>query len=224
MKDIRVTGNPSASPCATYANQNEGGRPRWKQIERVIGWIAKDGSTALMHEHAYVKNYSCFGDQSGECSYGCGPKHGSIVFDIGRTKDGRAEGKVLGPDHIYLLECVRDGGPYKYWDGRRERCGNLCDAIAKRDKAEQDMMAADAWIAGCTVNDHAAEPELPAVSPSNGLLGGGGPLPIPECESCHRTRCVCPHCGIEFCPFCEHGSCGCCEAWTCPKCGHHPKR
>lgn len=150
MKHLRVYGDPAAKPTASHPCQNEGGRPRWKQIEAAINWIAQDGSTALMHEKAYVKNYASFGDQSGECSYGCGPRHGSIVFSIERTNGGQCAGVVLNADHIYLLECVRDAGYYKT-DERYHRQGNLCDAIEERNKAERDIAATDAWLADVTV-------------------------------------------------------------------------
>jgi hypothetical protein len=82
-----------------------------------------------------------------------GPKHGTVVFSIMRT-DRR--GGELGPDHVYLLECVRDFGSLETTDGNgRKRTDNLCDLIRLRDTAEHEMLTIDAAIADGRVEAHA---------------------------------------------------------------------
>lgn len=57
---------------------------REKAIEDAIKAIQIDNNEALKTEYIGVKNYAHFGDQRYDCSYGCGPTHGHIVFSIGR--------------------------------------------------------------------------------------------------------------------------------------------
>lgn len=83
---------------------------REKAVSDAIASIQKDGALAMSMVYIGVKNYASFGDQREDHEYRMGPRHGSIVFKIGRT-DAARDGKFeLGEDHIYLLECVRDGG------------------------------------------------------------------------------------------------------------------
>ncbi len=154
MKHLCVHGNPAANP---RVNQTESGRPRWKQIEAVINWIAQNGATAIMYEEVYVEHDATFGDRSGECPNGRFPHRANIVFGIGRTDEGLSEGVVLNADHIYLLECVRAAGLYK----TTNRCyphGNLCDAIAELDEAQHGMLVADAWLVNVIIEAHGKEP------------------------------------------------------------------
>lgn len=93
-QDITVKGNPVG---------------RGSLIAEAIAAIETNGKEALSKEYFGIKNYEQFGDQREDHRYGYGPKHGCIVFRIGRTNP-RQEPPELGPDHIYLLECVRDFG------------------------------------------------------------------------------------------------------------------
>lgn len=155
MQHLAIVGDPSAAPSAQHACQNEGGRPRHKLIEVAIQRISQDGTAAFRGKFLYIKNYASFGDQSEESPYGCCPRHGHIVFRIGRTTEGLAKGIILGPDHVYLLEAVRDAGSYKYRASGREFYDNLSKAIAERDTSEHDMLTADAWLGDQKVESHA---------------------------------------------------------------------
>lgn len=81
---------------------------RKEAIEDAIKKIIEDGANALKSGYIGVKQYSGFGDQRTDCEYGMGPRHGSIVFSIGRHRNDMS---VLGKDEIYLLECERDFKP-----------------------------------------------------------------------------------------------------------------
>lgn len=102
-------------------------------IAAAIEQIQRSPETALAREYLGIKNYAGFGDQREDHEYGSGPRHGSIVFFIGRSDHPRSD--ALGEDQIYLLECVRDFGSVETpWDrsdyGAREpRRLNLCEAI-----------------------------------------------------------------------------------------------
>ncbi len=169
MKLLNVDGDASGKSPASHGNQGAWGRPRWKQIEAAIVLIASDGAKALMDIRYCVKNYASFGDQVEDHRYGTGPRHGSIVFSIERTREGKDHGGALGDDHIYLLECVRDSGPYKFWAQHGERTGNLCDAIRARDKAEQEMLSADAWLNDAQVESHT---DMAVVAPRGAKASG----------------------------------------------------
>lgn len=99
MEDINVGGLPIAA--------------RLYLIEEAIAKIQASGSEALKQEYLGIKNYAGFGDQREDHEYGYGPSHGSIVFRIERTNRNRGiASAVLGDNHIYLLECVRDFNIY----------------------------------------------------------------------------------------------------------------
>lgn len=75
-------------------------------IEEAIALIQKDSAVALKGRYLGIKNYAGFGDQREDHEYGFGPKHGSIVFSIGRNDFGGA----LDADAVYYLEAYRDFG------------------------------------------------------------------------------------------------------------------
>ena len=86
------------------------GNPKGREavIEEAIKSIQKDGATAFKWIYLGVKNYASFGDQRFDCEYGMCPRHGSIVFSIGRKN--RHGNDVLGSDEIFALEALRDFG------------------------------------------------------------------------------------------------------------------
>lgn len=87
------------------------GQPeRLKVIEEAVAAIQHDGTTALTGGYLGVKNYASFPDQRCDCEYGMGPRHGSIVFEVGRRRGEKAQVAKLGSDEIYLLEATRDAG------------------------------------------------------------------------------------------------------------------
>ena len=127
MVDLVVEGSPAGSV-------------REKAIDDAIAWIQKDGVGALGVEYIGVKNYAGFGDQREDHGYCYGPKHGTIVFEIGRVKRRTGQpGPELGSDHVYLLEAVRDFGtvegpeePRRYGlAGTYRPSLNLCDVLER---------------------------------------------------------------------------------------------
>lgn len=86
------------------------GTPRAELIEFALAAIQHDPGGALRNGYFGIKNYASFGDQREDHAYGEGPKHGVIVFSIGRTPALRDSVKELDADAIYYLEAYRDFG------------------------------------------------------------------------------------------------------------------
>jgi hypothetical protein len=109
---------------------------RAKAVEDAIGEIQKNGETALMGEYIGIKNYAAFGDQREDHNYNMGPRHGTIVFRIERTRSAREEqGVTLNGDEVYFLECVRDFDDIKEPRSglqQQDRWLNLCDILKER--------------------------------------------------------------------------------------------
>lgn len=91
-----------------YSNSRKQG------IEDVIAWLIADENTVtsveLQKRTMSVKNYACFGDQRCDSEYGMGPRHGTIVFEIGLRPEAR--GRALTDDErnaciYYLRNIVR---------------------------------------------------------------------------------------------------------------------
>lgn len=124
------------------------GHPRNGLIEEAIAAIQKDPVAALRREYFGIKNYAGFGDQREDHSYGFGPKHGSIVFRIGRSNPG--DGKPLDNDAIYYLEAYRDFGTMGWVEDRRDVRLDLGRVIRKHDhcakELEQFAAALDATV------------------------------------------------------------------------------
>lgn len=120
------------------------GRARPELIEEAIRLIQQSSVDAMSRRYLGIKNYASFGDQREDHDYGYGPKHGSIVFSIGRTDAWRV--KPLTADAIYLLEAYRDFEPVLV-DGREDRNRKetlyLCGAIRLFDRlsAERNRLA-----------------------------------------------------------------------------------
>lgn len=137
------------------------GDPRPRLIEEAIQKISEDGSAAMIDGYLGIKNYAHFGDQRADCKYGYGPKHGNIVFRIGRVRHRDVE---LGADHVYLLECVRDFGvlvtPPAHFDGQRGYARhddlrlNLLDVIRRRNRLRKVMAPLDQAISDARVEAH----------------------------------------------------------------------
>ena len=129
-------------------------------IEDAISCIQQDPQGAFLQGYLGVKNYSSFGDQRCDCDYGYGPKHGHIRFSVGRTVEARNDDVVLGPDEIYLLECVRDFGFISYKESMksREKTVNLCEAldlIAERQRVITMIKTAiDERLGEITIETH----------------------------------------------------------------------
>lgn len=90
---------------------------RKRLIGEAIGLIQKDPSIVLRKERLGYKNYEAFGDQRCDCEYGYGPRHGYIVFSIGRSTDYNE--KENHEEKIYFLKCFRDA-PGLGKDGDKE--------------------------------------------------------------------------------------------------------
>lgn len=75
-------------------------------VGEAIGQILRDPKTALKCEYLGYKQYEAFGDQRCDCSYGMGPRHGGIVFSVGRSSN--YDENADHSDTIYFLKCFRD--------------------------------------------------------------------------------------------------------------------
>jgi hypothetical protein len=160
MKDLNIKGVASSSL-------------REKVITDAIKQIQEDGSTALLKKYIGVKNYAEFGDQRYDDLYGYSPRHGDIVFSVGRTDSARKtilnenntteENKsdiILGSDHIYLLEAARD---WKNWEEiHTSRYTNtktivkisLCDAITEYERLKSRISQVELMLTSATVDSH----------------------------------------------------------------------
>lgn len=103
---------------------------RRKLIERAITKIQEYPETAFSEKYIGFKNYAGFGDQEVVCEYGYGPRHGSVVYRIGRRNWNRNK-STLGENEIYLLECVRDFGYVEDMDGEKINFCKLLDRLEK---------------------------------------------------------------------------------------------
>jgi hypothetical protein len=142
MKSLTVEGLPN----------NPG---RLALIEEAIKRIQLDGTIALKHEYLGFKNYAHFGDQRTDCSYGMGPRHGSIVFSINRHH----QCEELGAEHIYLLECVRDFCVFRHPtlqdDFNQPKQFNLCSVLRLITQLQADIAPFLEAIANRAVTEEA---------------------------------------------------------------------
>jgi len=124
-------------------------------VGEAIALIQKDPKTALKDGYLGYKNYSGFGDQRCDCSYGMGPRHGYIVFDIGRNRDVELDDPESA---IYFLKCFRDsvGRPYKDRnDYSRE--ANIQDTFIKMRQLEKESGDLQEWLDALTVDENSDE-------------------------------------------------------------------
>jgi hypothetical protein len=107
------------------------GVPRPELIEKAIALIQKNPDDALRSGYLGIKNYAHFGDQRCDCPYGMGPKHGDIVFSIGRTRNClRHDALAVSDDEIYYLQCYRDFGSIsEKTNNIYDRVLTLCDVL-----------------------------------------------------------------------------------------------
>lgn len=141
---------------------------RLNLIAEAIGRIQSNPQGAFKANYLGIKNYAGFGDQRSDCGYGMGPRHGSIVFEIGRPN--RGEGPLPGADAVYALECLRDFGfvevdteePTSYGQNGK-RHFNLFHAIKYYDKRKRQAEAVETVLVEAEVDTH--EPALATEKP-----------------------------------------------------------
>lgn len=138
------------------------GTARPALIEEAIRRIQADPATAMSYEYLGIKNYAGFGDQREDHNYGMGPKHGTIVFEIGRTDAARKQ--LLGSDAVYLLEAYRDFGtvnvinPNSGAPSYERVIGlSLCGAIRRLDELTANLKELTNAISERSVESHVAE-------------------------------------------------------------------
>lgn len=68
-----------------------------RSVDQII-----EGGGSLFREYMGTKNYDRFSGQFISCSYGCGPRHGSVVFQVGLMPAIRNNGVTLDDSQI---EC-----------------------------------------------------------------------------------------------------------------------
>lgn len=128
------------------------GHPRNSLIEEAIAAIQKDPLAALREHYFGIKNYAAFGDQREDHQYGYGPKHGSIVFRIGRADPGN--GKPLDNDAIYYLEAYRDFGTMGWVEDRRDVRLDLGRVIRKHDHCAKELKQFAAALDATVLLEH----------------------------------------------------------------------
>lgn len=138
---------------------------RERALSDAIAAIQRDAASALLHRYIGVKRYAGFDEQREDHEYGMCPRHGDIVFRIDRL-DIRRDGTPpmpLGPDEIYLLECVRDAGEFEVEN--RDRISrdrmikvNLCEAIQRGDRLSAALAAIHDQVKTRTVESHLPVP------------------------------------------------------------------
>lgn len=105
-------------------------------IEDAIAAIQADPVTALTLEFMGVKDYAGFVDQRCDCKYGYGPRHGCIVFRVGRAYPG--DKSSLGEDDIAFLLRARGFPGVEIDDDRPGRRGTrLIGISAAMERAER---------------------------------------------------------------------------------------
>jgi hypothetical protein len=94
----------------------------------------------LKTEYLGIKNYAAFGDQREDHTYGMGPRHGTIVFSIGRD-----HGHLIEPGDVDELIRVRDFGGQEipetvldlmYRDRRKGTLWNYQSAVIAQKRLE----------------------------------------------------------------------------------------
>ena len=116
VEEVRVDGIPNS-------------KERLNIIERAITEIQSSPETALSEKFFGVKSYAGFGDQECDLNYGYGPRHGSIVFCIGRAD---LKNKITNFG-IYALEVLREFGTKSFIDidstSSKQRTLNIIQAF-----------------------------------------------------------------------------------------------
>jgi hypothetical protein len=91
-----------------------GGEDRESVVQDAIKWFAKPPSNVislydLRTMYFGTKNYDRWRGQRCDCSYGCGPRHGSVCFEVGLLPDARKR-ELLPAEReaclYYLLNIV----------------------------------------------------------------------------------------------------------------------
>lgn len=102
-------------------------KSRRELIEEAISGLQKDPETWAKTEYYGLKNYAQWSDQRSDHSYGCGPRHGSICFRIGRGYKYVPENAEL---YIQTLLYFRD------FKGPEDM--TLPKAVSAYDKSKKD--------------------------------------------------------------------------------------
>lgn len=93
------------NPNAGFDGRGDGPRARAHLVEDARGDLAA-GGIRLWRQYFGIKNFEGFGDQRCDCEYGMGPRHGSIVFSVGLSREVRSRQELLAveiDDALYLL-------------------------------------------------------------------------------------------------------------------------
>jgi hypothetical protein len=107
-------------------------------IERAIKMIMENPTGAFSVNYIGTKDYAHWTDQEVFCEYGMGPKHGTVVFRIGRKSPNTQD--TLGEAEIYHLLCCRD---FKGCD-----FGNLDQLIKKHSLLKEELEKAEKILSG----------------------------------------------------------------------------
>lgn len=83
-------------------------RGREDLLEEALRLLQEHPTDWLKDQYMGIKRYAGFGDQRSDHPYGYGPKHGSIIFEIGR---GHKYDPAKIEDYIQFLLFFRDFRP-----------------------------------------------------------------------------------------------------------------
>ena len=102
----------SLAETVMYAGDySRAGQDRDGARQDAIKWFAgRQTTTDLQHEYIGTKSYDRWYGQRCDCGYGMGPRHGSIIFEIGLRHDVRK--RELTPEEreaavYYLINLER---------------------------------------------------------------------------------------------------------------------
>jgi len=127
-------------------------------IEEAIEGIQNMPKEFMKVQYFGIKNYASFGDQREDHLYYYGPRHGSIVFKIGRADHNASY--LLGEDEIYYLLVARDNpkgfGVKKNKDGR-EYPRDLNDFLSFIAETKKNANEISAIIEAQKTKEHEGE-------------------------------------------------------------------
>ena len=170
MQNVFVSGCPDRGRQSDHGGN--GARERYRVIEEAIAGIQADPCLTMMGAFLATKIYAGFGDQRCDSQYGMTPRHGSIVFRVGRTEHARTNKVKLGSDEIYFLESARDFGSCFNEDKDKAPPLNLSAAIIALRRAEGRTAWLGVRLQGVDVDSHQNKDTGPR--PPDGLRDSEG--------------------------------------------------
>lgn len=105
-------------------------------LEEALKSLQENPADWAKNQYYGYKNYAGFGDQRCDCEYGMGPRHGSIVFRIGRGNNFNPIKKEL---YIEFLLYFRDFRNKVFMDSDNRYYSDLPNLIYRKIKLEEEL-------------------------------------------------------------------------------------